>query len=126
MKAAAMLFLLCPSFLAHAEAIYKSIDATGGVIYSDFPIPGAVVIERFDGAAGRKANQLGMTPAEQHLADAERALNEGRHPLPHEMNLLPGGGAQLSEAYFERVLALERAVERARLLLKRQMTRNSP
>ena len=127
MRASAFIVLCCASFPLHAETIYKSVDANGGIVYSDVPIAGVKMVDRFEmegGARGPKAESEDVTLAERALASAERALNQGRNPLPHE--LVAGGGGRLSETYFERVLALERAVEQARARLQQQITQYQP
>lgn len=125
MKACVLIVLVFASFALGAETIYKSIDANGGVIYSDAPIAGANIITRFQipsvGAPGPKAPSEEVALAERALASAERALNLGRDPLPHER--VAGGAGRLSAAYFERVLALERAVDEARARLREEVTR---
>ena len=121
MKALVLVLLAVASFGSYAETIYKSLDAKGRVIYSDEPIRGARIVERFvapseRGARGPKARDHGTeaTRAEQALAAAERALHQGRQPLPHETKAAAGGGSRLTEEYFNRVLELERAVEQTR------------
>jgi hypothetical protein len=125
MKACVLIVLVFASFALGAETIYKSVDANGGVIYSDAPIAGANVVGRFQtpsmGAPGPGAGSGDVALAERALASAERALNLGRDPLPHER--VAGGAGRLSAAYFERVLALERAVDEARVRLRQEVTR---
>ncbi|MGH8726902.1 MAG: DUF4124 domain-containing protein, partial [Burkholderiales bacterium] len=88
MKAAILFLLILASFSVPAETIYKSLDANGRVIYSDAPIHGARVVERFEGAD--ETGPRGPAPtgdvarAERELERAERALQLGREPLPHE------------------------------------------
>jgi hypothetical protein len=131
MKALILLLLVFASPCARAETIYKSIDPKGGIIYSDEPIHGAKIVERYDapnsepGPLGPKTHNdaSGVGRAQRALADAERALAEGRDPLPHERKEIVGGGTRLTEDYFQRVLALERAVEKARLRLQQVITR---
>lgn len=132
MRTSIFVLLLIAGFGVQAETLYKSIDSRGGVIYSDQPIPGAKIVKRFDwsasepgprGPAADYASEVGR--AEAALAEAERALAEGRTPLPGERKGIAGGGARLTEDYFQRVLALERAVESARLRLQNAITRAS-
>lgn len=122
MKAILSSLLIFASFPVEAETIYKSMDAKGQVVYSDEPIHGARVVERFEGAA--ETGPRGPAPAneiaraERELEKAERALQLGRGPLPHERKGLAEGGTRLTDDYFQRVLALERAVEKAFLRLE--------
>ena len=125
MKALLLTLLVGATFCSEAGTIYKSVDAKGRLIYSDEPIRGARIVKRFEAPAERGArgpiapeSRGEVARAERALAEAERALQEGRKPLPHERKATGNEGSQLSDGYFERVLALERAVERARMRLQ--------
>lgn len=60
-----------------------------------------------------------VASAQKELAQSQKALQEGRTPLPGERKGKVGGGSRLDEAYFQRLRGLERSVEQARLRLDR-------
>jgi len=55
-----------------------------------------------------------VSAAEKALADAQAALAAGKEPREGERIGTAKGGSRLNEAYFERMKALESAVENAR------------
>ena len=59
-----------------------------------------------------------IVSADKALARSEKALQEGRAPLPGERTGKVGGGSRLNEAYFHRLRALQTAVERAKQRLE--------
>lgn len=138
---AASVCLMATSF-AGAQAIKKYITPDGRVIYSDVPIEGAKEVRRIEPApeiepelreeaedtARRQSERAGeavqrsqdaiarqeeIRQAERRLADAKSALENGKEPLPGERIGTAGGASRLTEAYFERQAANERAVENA-------------
>ncbi|MGH8771988.1 MAG: DUF4124 domain-containing protein [Burkholderiales bacterium] len=129
MKALIFSLLVLASCWVRAEIIYKSVGPEGGVIYSDEPIPGAKIVESYEvsapgprGPIGAQGDANEVARAERVLAEAERALQLGRDPLPGERKGIGGGGSRLTEDYFHRVLALERAVEKAQKRLQQAIT----
>lgn len=52
--------------------------------------------------------------AQNGLANAESALQNGRAPLPGERSANVGGGSRLTEAYFQRIRSMEARVEQAK------------
>jgi hypothetical protein len=123
---AASICLMATGF-AGAQAIKKFVTPDGRVIYSDVPIEGAREVGRLD-AARRRAEQADsarersqeaierqekIRQAERRLADAKSALENGKEPLPGERIGTAGGASRLTEAYFQRQAANERAVEKA-------------
>jgi|WetSurMetagenome_2_1015567.scaffolds.fasta_scaffold17180_4 hypothetical protein len=64
-------------------------------------------------AARRQADER-VARALDALLGAERALRHGRQPLPGERRHLVDGYSRLTSAYFERLQALQTAVEHAR------------
>lgn len=59
-----------------------------------------------------------VTRAIERLNAAELALKQGRAPLPAERIGTAGGRSRLTEAYFERLSQLEKAIEDARAKLR--------
>lgn len=138
---AASICLIATGF-AGAQAIKKFVTPDGRVIYSDVPIEGAREVGSLDpapeiepevreeaeeAARGRAeqaesarqrsqdalARQEQIRQAERQLADAKSALENGKEPLPGERIGTAGGASRLTEAYFQRQEANERAVEKA-------------
>lgn len=126
------------SCAAGAQTLYKSTMPDGKVIYGDKPVPGAVKVEAPNvtpaskGIAPltpqesqamkrletdrlqREATGSQVSAAERALADAEAALAAGKEPREGERIGTAKGGSRLNEDYFQRVKALENAVENAR------------
>ena len=130
-----------------AELIYRSVAPDGEVTYSSQPEPGAretttVEIRTLSPEQRRAAQRLRaeaqagsakaaaletqwrrvdreILPAQKALARGEKALQDGRTPLPGERRGNVGGGSRLTEAYFQRLHNLEAAVERAKQRLDR-------
>lgn len=139
---AASIGLIATSF-AGAQAIRKYVTPDGDVIYSDVPIEGAKEVDqiaappevdpaaraRAEEAASRRADRVEeavqrsqetiarqeeIRQAEQRLAEAKAELANGKEPLPGERIGTAGGASRLTEAYFQRQAANQRAVEQAR------------
>lgn len=130
-----------------AELIYRSVAPDGEVTYSYEPQAGARqsttieirtlspeqrrAMERLREEERRSSAQATalertwrradreIVAAQQGLARAEKALQSGRRPLPGERRGNVGGESRLTEAYFQRLRGLERAVERAKQRLDR-------
>ena len=130
-----------------AEPIYRSVGADGEVTYSYEPQPGAresTAIEirtlspeqrramrrlhAQEHAASAQAAALDrkwrrvdreIIAAQTALASREKALQDGRTPLPGERRGNVGGGSRLTEAYFQRLHNLELDVEHAKHRLDR-------
>ncbi|UCH47090.1 MAG: DUF4124 domain-containing protein [Betaproteobacteria bacterium] len=138
---AASICLIATSF-AGAQAIKKYVTPDGRVIYSDVPIEGAREVGRVEPApevdpearqeaedvARARADQAQsavqrsqdaiarqeqIRQAERRLAEAKATLENGKEPLPGERIGTAGGASRLTEAYFQRQAANERAVEKA-------------
>ena len=77
---AALLAVACSGALA--QAIYKSVDATGRVIYSQEPVAGAVSVEKVDVApkvaVDRPGGGAGQAAAEAKRAETQRQSEELR------------------------------------------------
>ena len=80
-------------------------------------------LARGEGALQAESSQIrqriasadaGVDRALANLAQAERALQPGREPLPGERLHNAGGGSRLLASYFERQRQLEKAVQQAR------------
>lgn len=138
---AASICLIATGF-AGAQAIKKFVTPDGRVIYSDVPIEGAREVGRLgpapavdpedreqaeETARGRAEQaesarersqqaierQERIRQAERQVANAKSALENGKEPLPGERIGTAGGASRLTEAYFQRQDANERAVEKA-------------
>ncbi len=139
--------LLIATGVAGAQAIKKYVTPDGRVIYSDVPIPDAREVGRVgpappvDPEARRQAEEAArasaeraqeatqrsqdagarqerIRQAEQRLEEAKAALASGKEPLPGERIGTAGGASRLTEAYFKRQAANERAVENAQKALE--------
>lgn len=134
---------------AHAaEVIYRSVAPDGEVTYSYQPQPGAretttIEIRTLSPEQGRAARQhlrsdeqaasaravalerqwrrvdREILAARNALTQAEKALQDGRTPLPGERRGNAGGGSRLAETYFQRLGGLEAAVAQAKRRLDR-------
>ncbi len=138
---AASICFIATSF-AGAEAIKKYVTPDGRVIYSDVPIEGATEAgqvaappkvdprararaEKNAARGAERAEELversqeaiawreEIRQAEQRLAEAKAELANGKEPLPDERIGTAGGASRLTEAYFQRQAANQRAVEQA-------------
>jgi len=137
----ALLALLASGHIG-AQGIKKYITPDGKTIYSDTPIPGAREAgevappppvdpddrREAERAARREAQRADegvqraeesisseqeIRSAEKRVEEAQQALEAGKEPLPGERQGTAGGASRLTEAYFERQRANERAVEEA-------------
>lgn len=138
---AASLLLTCAS-LAQAQVAKKYVTPDGRIIYSDVPVPGAREVgevappQRLD-PQGRSPSEEGAPREAEHAREAEQRAREssareerireaeaqleaardelanGKEPLPGERVGTAGGNSRLTEAYFERQAANERAVKQA-------------
>lgn len=130
-----------------AEVIYRSVAPDGEVTYSYEPEPGAretttIEIRTLSPEQRRAAQRLRaeeqaasaqaaalerqwrrvdreIIASQQALAKAEKALQDGRTPLPGERKGNVGGGSRLTERYFQRLRGLEARVEQAKRRLDR-------
>jgi uncharacterized protein DUF4124 len=133
--------LLAGAGPALADTIYKYQRSDGTVVYSDAPVRGARLLERFDVAqapaapprassAPASADPGSAAPAEdrharleaadaevraaQQALDAAKArLDQGAEPLPGERSAIVAGGTRLNESYVARQQALQADVDRA-------------
>ena len=135
-------FLLVTGEIAEAQGVKKYITPDGKTIYSDTPIPGAreagevapppavdpearskaqeaarSEAQRAEEAGRRSqqdaARQERIQAAEQQLESARSKLANGKEPLPGERQGTAGGASRLTEAYYQRQQANERAVVEA-------------
>ena len=134
--------LLVTAWIAEAQVPKKYITPDGKTIYSDVPVPGAREVgeiappPKLDPEGGGEAEQAARTDAERareaekrlqegssqqdriqaaeaQLENARNALANGKEPSPGERIGVAGGGSRLTDAYYERQKANERAVEQA-------------
>lgn len=141
-KAVAASLLLVTAWTAEAQTAKKYVTPEGRIIYSDKPVPGAREVgevappPKVDPEGRGKAEQAARTDAERareaekrlqedsalqariqaaeaQLENARNALANGQEPLPGERIGTAGGGSRLTDAYYERQKANERAVEQA-------------
>jgi hypothetical protein len=134
--------LLATASIAGAQVARKYVTPDGKVIYSDVPVPGSREVgevappPRVDPEASSKAErdarnaaaraaeaqqrlqedlarQERIRAAEVQLENARNTLANGREPLPGERIGTAGGNSRLTDAYFERQKANQRAVEQA-------------
>ena len=127
---------------AQAQAIYKSVDSTGRVTYSQEPLAGAVSVDKVDvtpkaAAEAKRAEtarqseefrqrQLAreaqrqramdaVNAAERELDAAQKALIAGQESdQPGDRQGVGGVRSRPTEQYLERVQRLEAAVEAAK------------
>ena len=146
MKTIPLLVLAASASLAApavAQAIYKSVQPDGRVVYSDRPAPGASKVERIDPAQAtlsiipnprareekRDSAEVDQRLLERQIAldraDAEvkaatlaieRAqarLDAGLEPLPGERTGNAGGASRLNDVYQGRLAALQQQLDAA-------------
>ena len=121
-----------------AQTVYRSTLPDGRIIFSDTPRPNAATVETIDqsrisvsgpsptappategspgGSGGERSAALGETTAalqaaQAALVQALQRQQEGKTPLPGERTGTVSGNSRLNEAYQERQLALQNAVE---------------
>jgi len=99
--------------LAHAQAIFKSVDSAGRIIYSQEPVAGAVTVEKVDVSpkvvVDRPSPATGQAAADAQRAETQRQSEEFRR----RQDLRE---AQRQKA-MEEVNAAERALEAAQKAL---------
>lgn len=134
--------LLVTALVAEAQVARKYVTPDGKIIYSDKPVPGAREVgevappPKVDPEGRSKTEQAAQTDAqraaeaekraqevsaredqiqtaEKQLENARNALANGKEPLPGERIGTAGGASRLTDAYYERQKANERAVEQA-------------
>ncbi len=125
--------LLCAATVASAQAIYKQVDPTGAVVYTDRPdttLPGGAELISSPSAPAPQAEEAPKTAApvarrnRQHYAaidarEAERRLNQARLSRDQGATPLPGEQAHgttpsaLNDRYWRRQEQLRREVEAA-------------
>ena len=87
------------------------------VVLGALALPGYAQLAAPERAAVPAASLGGddaIEQAQQSLSAAERALQDGRTPLPGERRGNVNGYSRLTPAYFARIAALEQKVESAR------------
>ncbi len=109
LAALTLLGALAAAPAALAREHRNGADAGGFVVLAPPPSPGpgASQTER------RHADER-VARALDALLAAERALRHGQQPLPGERRHLVDGHSRLTSAYFERLQALQTAVDKAR------------
>lgn len=119
--------LLCAAASAPAQTVYKQVDDTGHVTYSDrpdmtpSPLPRTEVVSALDVARALAANipissrgaaMVDASEAARRLRRAQRERELGAEPLPGEQ--APGVDARaVNDRYRQRQEELRRAVEQA-------------
>jgi hypothetical protein len=123
---------------ALAQTVYRSTLPDGRIIFSDTPRPNAATVETLDqsrisisgpspagapateggpgGPGGERITSLGeadtaLRAAQAALVQALQKQQEGKTPLPGERTGTVSGNSRLNDAYQERQLALQNAVE---------------
>ncbi|MBI1989555.1 MAG: DUF4124 domain-containing protein [Betaproteobacteria bacterium] len=116
---------------AQGQAVYRSVMPDGSIVYGDKPAPGAKEAKEVSlpppniaKPPPAKPSAPATTPrqpasespddqvrnAERDLQKAKAALEAGREPQPGERIGTAGGASRLTDAYFERIKALENAI----------------
>jgi flagellar motility protein MotE (MotC chaperone) len=138
--------LLALGGVAQAQTVKKYITPDGKTVYSDSPIPGAREVgeikapprldsgssPRTQGAARSEAQQVEaldkrlqqqaaqrdrIGALEDKLEEAKKTLAEGKEPLPGERKGIVGAGTRLTDAYWDRQKANQKAVDNAQRAL---------
>ncbi|WP_177419630.1 DUF4124 domain-containing protein [endosymbiont of Lamellibrachia barhami] len=141
------LLLLPVLSLANAETVYRSVDESGQVTYSDTPGKGRSDVVKMPSGPSPKAKresqarekeirdaankagrqrQLGdqqravdISEAERNLQAAEARLDDAKILRNEDRQSTAGGGRRIRPEYFERIEQEEAAVEAARKKLQR-------
>ena len=134
MRQAILLFTLAFAALtAHGQAVFRSVMPDGRIIYGDKPAPGASEAKEVTlpkpniiapvstkpapatkpKDAGAEAATDPVKSAQQRLDAAKAALEAGREEKEGDRIGTVKGTARLTEAYYQRVKALEDAVAAA-------------
>jgi hypothetical protein len=135
-----------------AQTIYKYERPDGGVVYSDHPVKGAKLVERFElaqaptvqrttpqaqapqprseapvnRAAELDAADAEVRAAQKALEDAQARLQQGAEPQPGERIANAGGkSSRLTEDYFGRQAQLEQEVKDANQRLEQAYERRN-
>lgn len=150
MRKVILLFVLALVALA-AQAqnyYYQSVMPDGRTIVGDKPVPGAKDVKKIPlragnisaplsspaqpGAAGASAQSQALDTANAEVQSAQQALDAaktafeaGREPQPGERIGIAGGGTRLTDAYAQRIKALEDAVTNAQKQLDDALSRRS-
>ncbi|MBL3601429.1 MAG: DUF4124 domain-containing protein [gamma proteobacterium endosymbiont of Lamellibrachia anaximandri] len=151
MKRLLFCLLLLPVLsVANAETVYRSVDESGQVTYSDTPGEGRSDVVKMPSGpstaskqeaqvrekairnaadkAGRQRQSLNqqraanVSEAEQALQAAEARLDDAKILRDEDRQSTAGGGRRIRPEYFERIKQEEAAVEAARKKL--QQARN--
>lgn len=132
-QAILLLTLVFAALTAHGQAVFRSVMPDGRIIYGDKPAPGAKEAKEVtvskpniiapvstkpppDAKPKEPAGGVAADPvkaAQQRLDAAKAALDTGRLEQDGDRIGIAKGGARLSDAYFQRVKALEDAVAAA-------------
>ena len=132
-----------------ADKIYRTVDESGQVIFTDSPPTDASKVERLELPPGPSARSIRATEsrnrairqsleavenqrvqqtksrnrrikqAEKTLAEAESQLTEAKKLKDEDRQKLAGGKRRIRPEYFERVRTAEEAVEAAKKRLKK-------
>lgn len=125
--------LLVPAWPAQAEMIYKYQRPDGSLVYSDEPVRGAQLLDRFAVAqttpapredpgvrapSARPPSALDqasaeVSAAEQAVGEAKARLQNGAEPQAGERVGIGGGKSRLTEDYFARQKQLEQNLAEA-------------
>ncbi|RDH80992.1 MAG: DUF4124 domain-containing protein [endosymbiont of Escarpia spicata] len=144
------LLLLSVFSVANAETVYRSVDESGQVTYSDAPGKGRSDVVKMPSGpsseakretqvrekeirdAANKAGRLrqsgdqqrvvNISEAERNLQAAEAKLSDAKILRDEDRQSTAGGGRRIRPEYFERIKQEEAAVEAARKKL--QQARN--
>ncbi|QYZ66054.1 MAG: hypothetical protein OI74_12390 [Gammaproteobacteria bacterium (ex Lamellibrachia satsuma)] len=143
--------LLLPVFsVAYAETVYRSVDESGQVTYSDAPGKGRSDMVKMPSGPSEEAKRetqarekeirdaankagrqrqsgdqqraVNISEAERNLQAAEARLGDAKILRDEDRQSTAGGGRRIRPEYFERIKQEEAAVEAARKTL--QQARN--
>ncbi|NBR28657.1 MAG: DUF4124 domain-containing protein [Betaproteobacteria bacterium] len=130
--------------VAQAQTIFRSVMPDGRIVFGDKPAPGAkeskqIVVSPTNvstpgpvSGSGPSARQQAldnateeMLAAQKNLDRARAALESGREPRPEERLGMKGGGTRTTEAYDQRMKALEQDVQAAQKQLSDAQTKRN-
>jgi len=122
-RAAAAIVLLGSVPGVHAQAIFKSVDSMGRVIYSQEPVAGAVSVEKVDVSPKVTVDRPAAASSNQGAAEAKRAETQRQSEEFRQRQLAREGQRQKA---MEAVNAAERDLAAAQKALERGQESTEP